>query len=128
MSEYERITFVINCWGCWRQSSCDLNGITATPAAQRLVIATKLPSSVTRMPPVWTVIKPDTEGMHSKHNVINQSNKLPGHLHQLSRPAITATPRGERCDEPMYKVGEQNSMYVLSSAGTVAKAFWPRVT
>ncbi len=56
MSEYERITFVINCRGAGVGPVWSLNGITATPAAQASGDRYKLPSSVTRMPPVWTAI------------------------------------------------------------------------
>lgn len=77
-----------------------LNGITATPAAQASDDRYEVTQQRNPDAACLDCHKPDTEGMHGKHaSVINPNNKLLGHLHQLSRPAITATPRrGERCD------------------------------
>lgn len=84
-----------------------LNGITATPAAQASDDRYEVTQQRNPDAACLDCHKPDTEGMHGKHaSVINPNNKLPvtctnchGHLHQLPRSAITATPRrGERCD------------------------------
>lgn len=77
-----------------------LNGITATPAAQASDDRYEVTQQRNPNAACLDCHKPDTEGMHGKHaSVINPNNQTAGHLHQLPRSAITATPRrGERCD------------------------------
>ncbi len=91
-----------------------LNGITATPAAQASDDRYEVTQQRNPDAACLDCHKPDTEGMHGKHaSVINPNNKLPvtctnchGHRPQ--------TPEGVkdvmRFNEPMYKVGEQNSV------------------
>lgn len=59
--------------------------------------------------------KPDTEGMHGKHaSVINPNNKLPvtcTNCHGQPSPQHREGVKDVmRFNEPMYKVGEQNSV------------------
>lgn len=67
------------------------------------------------MPPVWTVISQIPEGMHGKHaSVINPNNKLPvtcTNCHGQPSPQHREGVKDVmRFNEPMYKVGEQNSV------------------
>ena len=106
-----------------------LNGITATPAAQD----DRYEVTQQRNPDAACLDchKPDTEGMHGKHaSVINPNNKLPvtcTNCHGQPSPQHREGVKDVmRFNEPMYKVGEQNSVCMSCHLPEqLQKAFWP---
>lgn len=108
-----------------------LNGITATPAAQ--ASGDRYEVTLQRNPDAACLDchKPDTEGMHGKHaSVINPNNKLPvtcTNCHGQPSPQHREGVKDVmRFNEPMYKVGEQNSVCMSCHLPEqLQKAFWP---
>ena len=92
-----------------------LNGITATPAAQASGDRCEVTQQRNPDAACLDCHKPDTEGMHGKHaSVINPNNKLPvtcTNCHGQPSPQHREGVKDVmRFNEPMYKVGEQNSV------------------
>ncbi|MCO1611968.1 ammonia-forming cytochrome c nitrite reductase subunit c552, partial [Escherichia coli] len=92
-----------------------LNGITATPAAQASGDRYEVTQQRNPDAACLDCHKPDIEGMHGKHaSVINPNNKLPvtcTNCHGQPSPQHREGVKDVmRFNEPMYKVGEQNSV------------------
>ncbi|WP_250189955.1 cytochrome c nitrite reductase pentaheme subunit, partial [Escherichia coli] len=108
-----------------------LNGITATPAAQASDDRYEVTQQRNPDAACLDCHKPDTEGMHGKHaSVINPNNKLPvtcTNCHGQPSPQHREGVKDVmRFNEPMYKVGEQNSVCMSCHLPEqLQKAFWP---
>ncbi|HAI7295920.1 TPA: cytochrome c nitrite reductase pentaheme subunit, partial [Escherichia coli] len=108
-----------------------LNGITATPAAQASGDRYEVTQQRNPDAACLDCHKPDTEGMHGKHaSVINPNNKLPvtcTNCHGQPSPQHREGVKDVmRFNEPMYKVGEQNSVCMSCHLPEqLQKAFWP---
>ena len=108
-----------------------LNGITATPAAQASGDRYEVTQQRNPDAACLDCHKPDIEGMHGKHaSVINPNNKLPvtcTNCHGQPSPQHREGVKDVmRFNEPMYKVGEQNSVCMSCHLPEqLQKAFWP---
>ncbi len=105
-----------------------LNGITATPAAQASDDRYEVTQQRNPDAACLDCHKPDTEGMHGKHaSVINPNNKLPvtctnchGQPSPQHREGVKDVMRFNEADVQGWRAEQR--LYVLSSAGTVAKS------
>ncbi len=107
------------------------DGITATPAAQASDDRYEVTQQRNPDAACLDCHKPDIEGMHGKHaSVINPNNKLPvtcTNCHGQPSPQHREGVKDVmRFNEPMYKVGEQNSVCMSCHLPEqLQKAFWP---